>query len=94
VAEKDRRKHHSAARHGAPLRRFAITTWCLGDRDEGHRMIPRVDLRSSLETRADLQTPRAVIQVAAPAARLHARRHLDARVLRRRLHGDVPFVFR
>ena len=25
---------------------------------------------------------------------LHARVHLDARVLRRLLHGDVPFVFR
>ena len=37
---------------------------------------------------------RAAVILIANATSLHARVDLDTRVLRRRLHGDVPFVFR
>lgn len=53
-------------------------------------VIPRAN-SARLDTRRDLET-RAIVVCVSDAPRLHARRHLDARVLRRRLHGGVPFV--
>ena len=56
-------------------------------------MVRQLNHRSRLDSRLDLQSGSAVIDDIESTA-LHARRHLDARVLRRLLHGGVPFVFR
>ena len=56
-------------------------------------MIPRENERSGLESGSHVEALPVVIAAVVETTGLHARVDLDARVLRRRLHGGLPFGF-
>ena len=63
---------------------------------EGAAVVVRdLNGRTCLDARLDFQRRAVVITTvkASQPSGLHASRHLDARVLRRRLHGGFPFAF-